>query len=65
VSCSLKRGWDWEIDHCPCGKIDPPKKYYLGADLYDELENILANPVPFGGNDFFKPVGSDGGERFF
>ncbi|MFZ4523097.1 MAG: molybdopterin-dependent aldehyde oxidoreductase [Bacteroidales bacterium] len=47
------------------GKIDPPKKYFLGSDLYDELEDIKANPVPFGGNDFFKPLGGDGGERFF
>jgi len=46
------------------GKINPPKKYFLGSDLYDELENIKANPVPFGGNDFFKPLGG-AGERFF
>lgn len=46
------------------GKIEPPKKYFLGSDLYDELENIKANPVPFGGNDYFKPIGG-AGERFF
>lgn len=46
------------------GKILPPKKYFLGADLYDELEEIKANPVPFGGNDFFEPLGG-AGERFF
>lgn len=46
------------------GKIMPPKKYFLGSDLYDELENIKANPVPFGGNDFFEPLGGKG-ERFF
>ncbi len=27
------------------GKIEPPKKYFLGSDLYDELENIKANPL--------------------
>ncbi|MDD2549007.1 MAG: hypothetical protein PHD00_02820, partial [Bacteroidales bacterium] len=47
------------------GKIEPPKKYFLGSDLYDELEDIKANPIPFGGDDFFKPLGGEGGERFF
>lgn len=42
-----------------------PSKYFLGSDLYDELENIKANPVPFGGDDFFKPLGAGSGERFF
>lgn len=46
------------------GKISPPKKYFLGSDLYDELENIKANPVPYGGDDYFKPLGG-AGERFF
>lgn len=46
------------------GKINPPKKYFLGSDLYDELENIKANPVPYGGYNFFKPLGG-AGERFF
>lgn len=27
------------------GKIEPPKKFFLGSDLYDELEKIKANPV--------------------
>ena len=27
------------------GKIEPPKKYYLGPDMYEELEKIKANPV--------------------
>ncbi|HWQ79302.1 MAG TPA: molybdopterin cofactor-binding domain-containing protein [Anaerovoracaceae bacterium] len=26
-------------------KIEPPKKYYLGPDMYEELEKIKANPV--------------------
>jgi aldehyde oxidoreductase len=46
------------------GKINPPKKYFLGSDLYDELENIKANPVPYGGIEFFQPMGG-AGERFF
>ncbi|MCK9205147.1 MAG: molybdopterin-dependent oxidoreductase [Bacteroidales bacterium] len=47
------------------GKIMPPKKYFLGSDLYDDLEYIKANPVPYGGIDFFKPLGVAEGERFF
>jgi aldehyde oxidoreductase len=47
------------------GKIEPPKKYFLGSDLYEELENIKANPVPFGGNDLFVPLGGADAERFF
>jgi aldehyde oxidoreductase len=27
------------------GKIEPPKKYYLGPDFIEELEKIKANPV--------------------
>ena len=27
------------------GKIEPPKKYFLGSDLHEELENIKANPL--------------------
>jgi aldehyde oxidoreductase len=29
------------------GKIPPQPKYFLGSDLYDELDNIQANPVSF------------------
>ncbi len=29
------------------GKVLPPKKYFLGSDLYDELENMHANPVAY------------------
>jgi len=47
------------------GQIKPPKKYFLGSDLYDELENIQANPVPFGGNSYFTPLGDAKAERFF
>jgi len=46
-------------------KVNPPKKYFLGSDLYEELENIKANPVPFGGNSFFEPLGNEKSERFF
>jgi len=42
-----------------------PKKYFLGSELYEELENIKAHPVPFGGNHFFQPLGGGTGERFF
>ncbi|MGI6731837.1 MAG: molybdopterin-dependent aldehyde oxidoreductase [Anaerovoracaceae bacterium] len=27
------------------GKIEPPKKYFLGSDMYEEIEKIKANPV--------------------
>jgi aldehyde oxidoreductase len=27
------------------GKIEPPAPYFLGGDMYDELEEIAANPV--------------------
>lgn len=47
------------------GQITPPKKYYLGGDLYEELEEIKANPVKFGGDDFFIPLGGTTDERFF
>lgn len=47
------------------GKVQPPKKYFLGSDLYDELEDIKANPVKFGGDDFFIPLGGENAERFF
>ena len=46
------------------GKIEPPKKYFLGSDLYEELEDMKANPVKYGGDDFFIPLGG-AGERFF
>ena len=38
-------------------KNPPPKKYFLGSDLYDELENIKANPVKLGGEDLFVVLG--------
>jgi aldehyde oxidoreductase len=47
------------------GSVKPPKKYFLGSNLYEELENIKANPKPFGGNDFFQPLGDAKSERFF
>ena len=27
------------------GTTEPPKKYFMGSDFYEELENIKANPV--------------------
>jgi aldehyde oxidoreductase len=26
-------------------KLEPPKKYYLGSDFYEEMEYIRNNPV--------------------
>ena len=28
-----------------------PKKYYLGPEMYERLEDIVANPVPFNKNE--------------
>ncbi|MDR1796929.1 MAG: molybdopterin-dependent oxidoreductase [Clostridiales Family XIII bacterium] len=34
------------LDALAAGKsIEPPKKYFLGSDFYEEMENIRANPV--------------------
>ena len=40
-----------------------PAPYFLGSDLYEELESIKAHPVKFGGYDFFVPL-NEGTERF-
>jgi aldehyde oxidoreductase len=45
--------------------LPPPKKYFLGSDLYEELENIKANPVKFRGHDMFNSLGDEDGTRFF
>lgn len=43
-----------------------PKKYFLGSDLYEELENIKANPVKYDkSEDFFRSLGSANSEKFF
>jgi aldehyde oxidoreductase len=47
------------------GETLRPEKYFLGSDLYEELQDIQANPVPFGGDDYFVPLGETAGERFF
>ena len=47
------------------GKVEPPKKYFLGSDLYEELENIKANPVKFDGGDYFVSLGGDKTDKFF
>lgn len=47
------------------GKIEPPQKYFLGSDLYEELENIKANPVVFRGDDMFTALGGSTDERFY
>jgi aldehyde oxidoreductase len=42
-----------------------PAKYFLGSDLYEELENIKANPVKTNtAEDYFVPLGG-AAERFF
>jgi aldehyde oxidoreductase len=28
------------------GQVRPPARYFLGSELYDELENIRTNPLP-------------------
>ncbi len=53
------------LDLLAAGKqVLPPKKYFLGSDFYEELEEIKANPVPFGGNEFYQALGG-AGERPF
>ncbi|MGD8387531.1 MAG: molybdopterin-dependent oxidoreductase [Desulfobacteraceae bacterium] len=47
------------------GKIEPPEKYFLGSDLYEELKNIQENPVEFRGDDMFNALGESPGDRFF
>jgi aldehyde oxidoreductase len=27
------------------GKVTPPEKYFLGSDLFEELDSIIANPI--------------------
>jgi aldehyde oxidoreductase len=27
------------------GKIEPPKKYFLGSDFQEEIDQIRANPI--------------------
>lgn len=47
------------------GRIESPKKYFLGSDLYEELENIKANPVKFRGHDMFNALGVSDGSKFY
>lgn len=47
------------------GIVEPPKKYILGTELYEELTDIHNNPVEYGGNDYFKPLGSGASGKFF
>ena len=47
-------------------KPETPKKYFLGSELYDELEDIKANPVKYEGEpDFFCSLGGSTTEKFF
>jgi aldehyde oxidoreductase len=38
------------------GVIEPPAPYYMGSDFNDELEDIIANPVPLEGERLFVEV---------
>ncbi len=55
------------IDAIAAGeKPDAPQKYFLGSELYDELEDIKANPVKYEGEpDFFRSLGGSATEKFF
>lgn len=55
------------LDAIAAGKEpEAPQKYFLGSELYDELEDIKANPVKFNGEeDFFRSLGSGPSEKFF
>lgn len=55
------------IDAIAAGrKPETPKKYFLGSELYDELEDIKANPVKYEGEpDFFRSLGGSTTEKFF
>lgn len=47
-------------------KPEVPAKYFLGSDLYEELEDIKANPVKYEGEpDFFRSLGGSTSEKFF
>ena len=47
------------------GRPEEPAKYFLGSDLYEELDDIKANPVKYDGEaDFFRALG-DTTEKFF
>lgn len=42
-----------------------PEKYFLGGDLYEELDYIKDNPVPFGGDAFYVPLDDKNAARPF
>lgn len=55
------------IDAIAAGREpEVPAKYFLGSELYDELEDIKANPVKYEGEpDFFRSLGGSTTEKFF
>lgn len=54
------------LDQIARGEGAPqPTKYFLGSDLYEELENIKANPVPVGEHAYFVALGDGDAEKFF
>ena len=42
-----------------------PKKYFLGSDMYEELENIKENPVQVGAQSFYVSLDDPTAERPF
>lgn len=42
-----------------------PKKYFLGSDMYEELENIKENPVQVGTQSFYVSLDDPTAERPF
>lgn len=52
------------LDLLAAGGTIKAKKYFLGSDLYEELDNIKANPVKVGKIDHFVALG-EGAEKFF
>jgi aldehyde oxidoreductase len=48
------------------GEPHKPGKYFLGSELYEELENIKANPVKTDvSEEYFVSLGSSSTDRFF
>ena len=54
------------LDAIAAGKEpEAPKKYFLGSDMYEELENIKENPVQYDSYNFYQPLGDADADRPF
>lgn len=54
------------LDAIAAGKEpEVPKKYFLGSDMYEELENIKADPKQYDEYNFYQPLGDADAERPF